>query len=113
MAKSARLTAVARNNSAIWPSCGLQLVTGPEDRDAGKLHQSLHDLVGWNSLSTKVQERIKGRTKLSNIEPDDAVKRSFAHNELTTIVEDGKEINGGCSAIKRPPSVPWRFSCRP
>jgi putative iron-dependent peroxidase len=52
----------------------------------------LHDLAGWNSLPTEVQERIIGRTKLSDIELDDAVKPTSAHNALTTIVEDGKEI---------------------
>jgi porphyrinogen peroxidase len=52
----------------------------------------LHDVVGWNALSTEAQERIIGRTKLSDIELDDAVKPTSAHNALTTIVEDGKEI---------------------
>ena len=52
----------------------------------------LHDLAGWNALSTEAQERIIGRTKLSDIELDDAVKPTSAHNALTTIVEDGKEI---------------------
>ncbi|MGA9543717.1 MAG: Dyp-type peroxidase [Candidatus Sulfotelmatobacter sp.] len=52
----------------------------------------LHDLEGWNSLSTEAQERIIGRTKLSDIELDDSVKPTSAHNALTTIVENGKEI---------------------
>ena len=52
----------------------------------------LHDLAGWNALSTEAQERIIGRTKLSDIELDDAVKPTSAHNALTTIVENGKEI---------------------
>jgi len=52
----------------------------------------LHDLVGWNALSTETQEGIIGRRKLSNIELDDSVKPSFAHNALTKIVENGKEI---------------------
>jgi porphyrinogen peroxidase len=52
----------------------------------------LHDLVGWNALSIEAQERIIGRTKLSDIELDDTVKPASAHNALTTIVEDGKEI---------------------
>ena len=46
----------------------------------------------WNALPTEAQERIIGRTKLSDIELDDAVKPTLAHNALTTIVEDGKEI---------------------
>src|SRR5271169_3427968 len=52
----------------------------------------LHDMDGWNALSTEAQERIIGRTKLSDIELDDAVKPASAHNALNTIVEGGKEI---------------------
>jgi putative iron-dependent peroxidase len=52
----------------------------------------LHDLGGWNALSTEAQERIIGRAKLSDIELDDSIKPTSAHNALTTIVEDGKEI---------------------
>src|SRR5580700_7487616 len=52
----------------------------------------LHDVRGWNALPTEAQERIIGRTKLSDIELDDAVKPTSAHNALTTIVEDGKEM---------------------
>jgi porphyrinogen peroxidase len=52
----------------------------------------LHDLDGWNALSTEAQERIIGRTKLSDIELDDATKPTSAHSALTTIAEDGKEF---------------------
>jgi putative iron-dependent peroxidase len=52
----------------------------------------LHDLAGWNALSTEAQERIIGRTKLADIELDDAVKPTSAHNALTTIEENGKQI---------------------
>jgi putative iron-dependent peroxidase len=52
----------------------------------------LHDLDGWNALSTEEQERIIGRTKLSDIELDDSIKPTSAHNALTNIVEDGKEF---------------------
>ncbi len=52
----------------------------------------LHDLAGWNKLPTEEQERIVGRTKLNDIELDDSVKPTFAHNALTKIIEDGKEI---------------------
>ena len=70
---------------------------GPEDAlFAGGsyviVQKYLHDMAGWNALSTEAQERIIGRTKLSNIELDDGVKPTSAHNALTTIVEDGKEI---------------------
>jgi len=52
----------------------------------------LHDLEGWNALSTEEQEKIIGRKKLSDIELDDSIKPSSAHNALTTIVEEGKEV---------------------
>jgi len=52
----------------------------------------LHDMKGWNALSVEAQERIIGRKKLSDIELDDAVKPTSAHNALTVIVEDGKEV---------------------
>ena len=52
----------------------------------------LHDMAGWNALPTEVQERIIGRTKLSDVELDDAVKPTSAHNALTTIMENGQEI---------------------
>jgi porphyrinogen peroxidase len=52
----------------------------------------LHDLAGWNALSAETQERIIGRSKLSDIELDDAVKPSYAHNALAKVVVDGQEI---------------------
>jgi putative iron-dependent peroxidase len=52
----------------------------------------LHDLAGWNAVPVEQQERIIGRTKLSGIELDDAVKPTFAHNTLTTIEENGEEL---------------------
>ncbi len=52
----------------------------------------LHDLDGWNALPTETQERIIGRTKLPNVELNAVTKPSFAHNELTKIVENGEEI---------------------
>ena len=53
----------------------------------------LHDLKKWNELPVEMQEKIIGRTKLSDIELDDAVKPSYAHNALTTIVENGQEFD--------------------
>jgi len=73
------------------------VIVGEEDaRFAGGsyviVQKYLHDLDGWNALSTEAQERIIGRTKLSDIELEDAIKPTSAHSALTTIVEDGKEI---------------------
>ena len=53
----------------------------------------LHDLKSWNALPVEVQEKIVGRTKLSDIELTDAQKPSYAHNALTTIVENGEELD--------------------
>lgn len=52
----------------------------------------LHDMTGWNALPIEAQERIIGRTKLADVELDDAVKPTSAHNALTTIVENGQEV---------------------
>jgi len=52
----------------------------------------LHDLPGWNALATEVQERIIGRTKLANTDLDAAIKPTAAHNALTTIIENGREV---------------------
>jgi len=52
----------------------------------------LHNMDGWNALSTEAQERIIGRTKLSDIELDDSIRPTSAHNSLTTITENGREF---------------------
>jgi putative iron-dependent peroxidase len=52
----------------------------------------LHDMNGWNTLSVETQERIIGRTKLADIELEDAVKPSCSHSSLTTITENGEEV---------------------
>jgi len=52
----------------------------------------LHNLDAWNKLPTEAQEKIIGRTKISDIELDDSVKPTSAHNALTVIEENGREI---------------------
>ncbi|EKT4524181.1 Dyp-type peroxidase [Pseudomonas putida] len=52
----------------------------------------LHDMTGWNALSTADQENIIGRTKLSDIELDASVKPSCSHSALTTLDKDGQEV---------------------
>jgi putative iron-dependent peroxidase len=49
----------------------------------------LHDLDAWNALPVEDQERVIGRTKLSDIELADDVKPASAHNALTTITDAG------------------------
>lgn len=72
------------------------LVAGEDPRFAGGsyviIQKYLHDMSRWNALSTEQQERIIGRKKLSDIEISDAKKAPYAHNALTTIVENGKEV---------------------
>lgn len=53
----------------------------------------LHDLDGWEKIPVEAQEKIIGRTKLTNVELDDSVKPTSAHNALTTIVENGEELD--------------------
>ncbi len=52
----------------------------------------LHDMKGWDAVPVEQQEKIIGRTKLSDIELDDSVKPTSAHSALTTIVENGEEL---------------------
>ena len=56
------------------------------------IQKYLHDLAGWNMLPTEKQEKIVGRTKLNDVELDDKVKPTYAHNALTKIIKNGKEI---------------------
>jgi putative iron-dependent peroxidase len=72
-------------------------IIGEEDPDfAGGsyviVQKYLHDLTRWNEVPVAEQEKIIGRTKLSDIELDDAVKPTSAHNALTSITEDGEEL---------------------
>jgi putative iron-dependent peroxidase len=52
----------------------------------------LHNMNAWNDLSVEAQERVIGRTKLSDIELDDSVKPTSSHSALTTITKDGEEV---------------------
>ncbi len=70
---------------------------GDEDPDfAGGsyviVQKYLHNLEAWNNIPTEAQEKIIGRSKVSDIELDDSVKPTSAHNALTTIEENGVEI---------------------
>lgn len=72
-------------------------IIGNEDPDfAGGsyviVQKYLHDMKGWNALPVEAQERIIGRKKLSDIELSEAEKPTSAHNALTVIEENGKEL---------------------
>lgn len=52
-----------------------------------------HDMDAWNALSVNEQELVIGRTKLEDIELDDATKPADSHVALNTIEdEDGNEL---------------------
>ena len=51
----------------------------------------LHDLDAWDALPVEEQERVIGRTKLSDIELPDDVKPANSHVALNTIVDDDGE----------------------
>jgi putative iron-dependent peroxidase len=73
------------------------VLVGAEDPDfAGGsyviVQKYLHDLRAWNTLPVEAQERIIGRTKLTNMELDDDVKPADSHVALTVITDpDGTE----------------------
>jgi putative iron-dependent peroxidase len=48
----------------------------------------LHELDAWDALAVDEQERIVGRTKLSDLEFPDELKASNSHVALNTIVDD-------------------------
>ena len=52
----------------------------------------LHNMKAWNALPVETQERIVGRRKLSDVELSDADKPSYAHNALTNIEENGRQL---------------------
>jgi porphyrinogen peroxidase len=52
----------------------------------------LHDMKAWNALPVEMQERIIGRRKLSDVELSDADKPTNAHNALTNIEENGRQL---------------------
>jgi porphyrinogen peroxidase len=52
----------------------------------------LHDMAAWNALPTETQENVIGRRKLSDVELSDAEKPSYAHNALTNIEQNGRQL---------------------
>ncbi|QFS93735.1 putative deferrochelatase/peroxidase YfeX [Mycobacterium sp. THAF192] len=67
----------------------------PEFSGASYVHvqRYRHDMDAWNALSVTEQELVIGRTKLEDIELDDAVKPANSHVALNSIEdEDGNEL---------------------
>ncbi|MFC4530429.1 Dyp-type peroxidase [Sphaerisporangium dianthi] len=81
----------------VGPVASEAVLIGGEDAEfAGGsyviVQKYLHDLQTWNALPVDEQEKVIGRTKLSNIELEDAVKPDDSHVALTTITDpDGTE----------------------
>jgi putative iron-dependent peroxidase len=52
----------------------------------------VHDITAWNALPVEEQEKVIGRSKLSDIEMPDEIKPSNSHVALNTIIEpDGNQ----------------------
>jgi putative iron-dependent peroxidase len=81
----------------VGPAAGAAVLIGREDPVfAGGsyviVQKYLHDLQAWNALPVEAQELVIGRTKLSDIELDDAVKPADSHLAMNTIVDpDGTQ----------------------
>ena len=74
------------------PAVGAVIVAGDDPAFAGGsyviVQKYVHDLVAWDALPVEEQERVIGRSKLSDIEMPDDVKPSNSHVALNTIVDD-------------------------
>ncbi|HET7013496.1 MAG TPA: Dyp-type peroxidase [Streptosporangiaceae bacterium] len=70
---------------------------GDEDQDftGGSyviIQKYLHNMVAWNQLTVEEQEKVIGRSKLSDIEMADDIKPSNSHVALNTIIDpDGTQ----------------------
>lgn len=53
----------------------------------------VHDIVAWEGLPVKDQERVMGRTKADSIELDEGVRGSQSHVSRNIIEEDGRELH--------------------
>jgi len=78
-------------------AAGVAALTGDADPDftGGSyviVQKYLHDMDAWNALPVEEQEKVIGRTKLSDIEMPDDVKPANSHVALNTIEDpDGTE----------------------
>jgi putative iron-dependent peroxidase len=77
----------------VGPAVTASTLVADEDASAAGgsyivVQKYIHDLKGWRALPAETQEAIIGRTKLDNIELDDAASGQQSHKTLTTI-EDG------------------------
>lgn len=81
----------------VGPSVPPSILVAEEDTAAAGgsyivVQKYVHNIPGWKSLSVEQQEQIIGRTKLENVELDDAESGQRSHKTLNTIEdEDGNE----------------------
>ena len=79
----------------------------------------LHDMDAWNALAVEEQEKVIGRSKLSDIEMPDDVKPANSHVALNTIEDpDGTErqilrANMPFGEVGRESSAPTTSPTRP
>jgi porphyrinogen peroxidase len=71
-------------------AAGAAIITEQDPGFAGGsyviVQKYLHDVRAWNGLTVEEQERVIGRSKLSDIEMPDDVKPSNSHVALNTII---------------------------
>jgi putative iron-dependent peroxidase len=77
-------------------AAGAAVLVGAEDPvfaggSYAVVQKYVHDLDGWDALPVEGQERAIGRTKLSDIEMDDAVKPANSHLALNVITDEHGE----------------------
>ena len=53
----------------------------------------LHDMNAWKELNTEEQEKVIGRTKLDNVELDDATKPNNSHVAINDVDSDIYRLN--------------------
>ncbi|MFI9383803.1 Dyp-type peroxidase [Kutzneria sp. NPDC052558] len=78
------------------PAAAAAVTISDEDPDfAGGsyviVQKYLHDMTSWNGLSTEEQERVIGRTKLTDLELADDVKPADSHVALNTVTDSSGE----------------------
>jgi len=77
----------------VGPAVPASILVAEEDSSSAGgsyivVQKYVHDLKAWRALPTEQQEAIIGRTKLDNIELDDAASGQQAHKTLATIEDE-------------------------
>ncbi|KAK9317027.1 hypothetical protein V1524DRAFT_445605 [Lipomyces starkeyi] len=77
----------------VGPDVPASILVAEEDEAAAGgsyvvVQKYVHDLKAWHTLTAEQQEAIIGRTKLDNVELDDAVSGQQSHKTLATIEDE-------------------------